>query len=346
MRYISASMQTTTPRRASFMQIWGFNFVIMPFARFFSFEWLVRFGAFKNKLDCCKDRWFQFDTFLLALMVLETWVFPFVFSSSSGGPPTGMLKLLRLARLARLVRIMRELPELVAMLKGIRAAGRAVGSALLILVFLIYIFAIMMHMALQDETDEFLKARFNRLLMVMFTLLIDGTFLDSIGTLATTLLVKRLYIPWLLLMMFVLASALTVMNMLIGVLCEMVSAVAQQEKEDNAIQMVKDSLLQMLKSLDSDGSGMISRNEIEQALYHQDALHVFEDLQVDFKHLLDMLDMFFDADSNGELSVQEIMELILMMRGDRAPTMNDVLTLQGFLLWKLLRKDVSNFGPA
>ena len=57
----------------------------------------------------------------------------------------------------------------------------------------------------------------------------------------------------------VLVSAITIMNMLIGILCEVVSKVAAAEKENAAREEVRDTILQMLKRLDADGSTVTNK---------------------------------------------------------------------------------------
>ncbi|CAK9055623.1 unnamed protein product [Durusdinium trenchii] len=87
------------------------------FCAFFTAELLIRFGAFAVKRNCLKDRWFVFDSLLVALMVAETWVLTIVvlaMGSMEGGMPTGPLRLLRLLRLSRLVRLLKAMPELLS----------------------------------------------------------------------------------------------------------------------------------------------------------------------------------------------------------------------------------------
>lgn len=68
-------------------------------------------------------------------MVFETWILSIglLIVGASGGAdlPIGPLRLLRLLRLSRLVRLLRSLPELVTLVNGMRAASRAVTSALM-----------------------------------------------------------------------------------------------------------------------------------------------------------------------------------------------------------------------
>merc|ERR1719335_1810609 len=84
-------------------------------------------------------------------MVVETWVMPLAFAGAgSTGIPTGLVKMLRLRRLARMARLMRAFPELVAMIKGVKVAARAVASALIMDIMLIYIFGVVIHLIVKE----------------------------------------------------------------------------------------------------------------------------------------------------------------------------------------------------
>merc|ERR1712232_67574 len=119
---------------------------------------------------------------------------------------------------------------------------------------LIYVFAIVLNMFLKDIADEEGEYFFSTLPRCMWTLLVNGTLLDAIsdplnalvsmGEFNTTISVIIFFI-------FVLLSALTVMNMLIGVLCEVVSAVAASEREEADITELKMAVLQELKKFNT-----------------------------------------------------------------------------------------------
>merc|ERR1719201_3141801 len=110
------------------------------FCVYFTFEWIVRFLAFKRKCDGLRDGWFKFDSALVLLMVVETWIFAPVLAvvSDGAGPgiPIGPLRLLRLLRLTRMARLMKSLPELVTMTKGMMRASRAVCSSLVMVLIM------------------------------------------------------------------------------------------------------------------------------------------------------------------------------------------------------------------
>jgi len=171
----------------------------------------------------------------------------------------------------------------------------------------------------------------------MWTLLVDGSFMDGVGVVSRSMLDAGKFAEASIFLVFVLCSALTVMNMLIGVLCEVVSEVAATEKEDSAIKLVKGKLMNLLKDLDEDKSGNLSKEEVGEVWGNQAALQVLESLQVNTDFLVEQLEMLYEERTAGdrELTIQEIMELILTLRGDRSPLMADILHAQHFSRWKL-----------
>merc|ERR1719453_807973 len=115
------------------------------FCIYFTFEVVVRFMAFRKILRTSKwpsrrgiaarisrfcpflkDGWFKFDSFLVALMVFETWGITWSYdpNASGGGGGAGNLSLLRLLRLTRMARLMRSMPELMTLIKGMANATR------------------------------------------------------------------------------------------------------------------------------------------------------------------------------------------------------------------------------
>merc|ERR1711970_314744 len=118
------------------------------------------------------------------------------------------------------------------------------------------------------------------------------------------------------------------MNMLIGVLCEVVVTVSAGEKDMAAIRLVKATILGILLNLDEDGSGELSMTETHSIVYDQTAKSVLDAMHVNVGHLLDFLEMYFER--SPELCIQHILDLILQLRGDRSPTMKDMLDMNIF----------------
>mmetsp|Transcript_147973 Transcript_147973/g.273055 ORF Transcript_147973/g.273055 Transcript_147973/m.273055 type:complete len:614 (-) Transcript_147973:222-2063(-) len=305
------------------------------FCVYFCFEWVIRFAAFQSKWDCLRDMWFKFDSFLVALMVLETWGVLLVYSLMEGGTslPTGPLRLLRLLRLSRMARLMRSLPELITMVKGMKVASRAMCSSLIMLALLIYAFAIVIHMILKDEPTT--RKYFATLPKVMWTLLIDGTFMDGTGAVLGAVLAietPSAVTALIVFFIFILLSAMTVMNMLIGVLCEVVSAVTQNEKELAAINAVKDTILVQLESFDEDGNRKISQSELRQVMSSAESISILKGLDVDVGYMSELQNLLFTS-QDAEVSIESILNLMLMCRGDLPVTVKHLISAQAFTRW-------------
>eukprot|EP00812_Abedinium_dasypus_P008902 NODE_262_length_1729_cov_360.223417.p1 GENE.NODE_262_length_1729_cov_360.223417~~NODE_262_length_1729_cov_360.223417.p1 ORF type:complete len:554 (+),score=176.07 NODE_262_length_1729_cov_360.223417:146-1663(+) len=306
------------------------------FATFFTFEIFTRFIAFERKRNCVKDNWFKFDSCLVLLMVVETWLLPLIVVLSGlsvGGLPTGPVRLLRLLRLSRLVRLAKAVPELVTMIKGMFIASRAVASSLAMVLLLIYVFAILLHMAISGEpaTSHYFKS----LPDAMWTLLMDGTLLDGTGLvlgILKDLNQPNAYVAIIIFIVFILLSAMTVMNMLIGVLCEVVSAVSAGEKDEAAIRDLKETVLVVLKKFDVDGNGMISREELHSVLGDGSALCVLRGLQVNVNYLWALSDMLFEM-PDAEVPIKAIMDLFLTSRGDLGVTFKHLSDVMRLVLW-------------
>jgi hypothetical protein len=227
---------------------------------------------------------------------------------------------------------MQMFPELVTMVKGMIAAIRAVHAALLILILLVYVFAIFMNALLGEEPDivEF----FGTVRESMVTLLVNGVLLDDISGL-TRLLIEVKNAPAIIAFgLFILLSALTVMNMLIGVLCEVVIDVSADEKENHAKVKMRKTLFVMLQELDADNSGQLSKAEVQSVICHPEAVAIMNDIQVDTQYLLDISEMLF-TEKDATLPISVFMNIVLTLRGKRTPTMNDMAKGHNLSMWAI-----------
>merc|ERR1719311_1672515 len=111
----------------------------------------------------------------------------------------------------------------------------------------------------------------------MFTLLVNGTFLDDVAKTANHLL-KESPLMTLVFILFILLSSFTVLNLLIGMLCEVVSVVSVIEKEKATVSWVKSKLMYVLEEIDEDGSGMISKDEFEKLIQVPSAVEAMQEL--------------------------------------------------------------------
>jgi voltage-gated sodium channel len=316
---------------------WGFQMCEQIFCTFFFVELIIRFGAFKATRCALRDYWFLLDVFMVILMVTETWIFTLVISLTTGdgtgpetGPVGGIGRMLRLLRLARISKVMEFFPELISMVRGMVAGIRAVNSALMILGLIVYVFAIIMNGLLGTEPE--VLEYFGTVREAMVTLLVNGVLLDDVSGLVRTMIEVKNVPALLFFAVFILLSALTVMNMLIGTLCEVVIDVSAEEKEVQAKEKMKKTLFVMLQELDADGSGQLSKEEVQSVIKHQDAVAIMNDIQVDTQYLLDISEMIFTT-PESTLPITVFMNIVLTLRGKRQPTMNDIAKGHNLSMW-------------
>mmetsp|Transcript_55526 Transcript_55526/g.172312 ORF Transcript_55526/g.172312 Transcript_55526/m.172312 type:complete len:214 (-) Transcript_55526:130-771(-) len=133
------------------------------------------------------------------------------------------------------------------------------------------------------------------------------------------------------------------MNMLIGVLVEVVSAVAAAEKEELAVQFARSKLHRIFEEvLDLDGNRTISKMEFEKILEHREATRTMHDLDVDVVGLVDFADVIFAKDFDDdnyakELTFPEFMEVVVSFRGSNTATVKDIENLRKLICQSISR---------
>jgi voltage-gated sodium channel len=308
---------------------WYFQVMEQLFCIYFTWEWIVRFCAFKRKLNGLKDAWFVFDSCLVFLMVMETWVMVIILSVAGGKSPLGntaMLRLLRLLRLSRLMRMLRSLPELMILVKGMMSAMKSVFYVMCLLVILTYVFAIAFTQ-LSVDTPTIGETYFANVAFGMYSLLIYATFLDDLSNLMDDLRHDKWPLVFVALIFICLAS-MTVMNMLIGVLCEVVDAVAQTEKYEMLQTSSHEKLYQVAKRLDTNFNGKISYAEFQLIVEDKTALAAMTEVGVNPTGVVDFAELFFfEDDRPSELPFDAFMDMILSLREENKATVKDVLDL-------------------
>jgi len=233
-----------------------------------------------------------------------------------------------------MARLLRVVPELVVLVKGMFASMRSVATTLSLLCIFLYVFGIAFTQLCKNTEVGY--ERFPDVLQSMYSLLLYGVLcLDYVEDVARGLAEVHVAVP-LLYFFFVLLTAFTVMNMLIGVLCEVVGQVAAQEKESNILAFTKETLFGILKDLDEDGNMLISRNEFLKLIDCPKACVALNDLGVDVYGLIESADVIFETDGGDqstdgaivELTFDEFIEITLQLRGTSVSTVRDIVELR------------------
>ncbi|CAK0875009.1 unnamed protein product, partial [Prorocentrum cordatum] len=193
----------------------GFQVVEHLFCAIFTLEWLIRFGAFENKLGGFRDTWFLIDTVLVALMVLETWLLTLLFALIGGGTRGAgstnalrVVRVFRLTRAARLGRLLKVVPELLVIVRGVVVVARTVFLIACVLVLIIYVFAILFTQLAKESILE--DTVCSDVATTMVTLLLGGVVPDIADTYRELSSVHPMFA--ILFLCFVLLSYVTIMH--------------------------------------------------------------------------------------------------------------------------------------
>jgi len=320
------------------------GYIIMDclFFIYFSFEVTIRFLAFRTKCDCIKDGWFKFDTLLVLLYAFDPFTIALMTKIQGGDGldlPTAVLRLFRLARLSRLVRMLRSLPELMIMIKGMVTATSSVGYTLGLLIVITYVFAIALRnlvpsagtedecAALSEDAGCIEVTFFSSVPEAMHNLFIFGTCGDELSTFIWTVKQQSpacLILSWL----YIAFASLTVLNMLVGVLCEVISAVAAEESESMMVDKVYEELGSIMENMDENYDGTFCWAEFQAMLETPSALSILESVNVGVNSLIDMAeDAFFEDGVEVSLTFGDLLEMVLDLRGGQPSTVKDVMRL-------------------
>lgn len=299
----------------------GFIIAENFFATYFTFEILMRLFAYRNPCHCFCDAWFVFDSFLVILMVLETWVLPF--ASSSGGlpiPGVSVLRLLRLLRITRVMKLMRMFPELMMIINGITAAVKAVFWTAILLLVITFTWAILFtneyHQGKipDDELEgDSAPVLFGSMGKSMKHLLIMGTILDDVTYCTDTIRASENIWMLLFFLLYILFNSFTMLNMLVGILVEVVGATADGEKERFAEEHLQITIKALFKKLDKDSSGLITRSEFVQMKGSRTVMKALEKLGITDSQFSKYADLLFENNVEG-VDFQNLLTLILKLR--------------------------------
>jgi hypothetical protein len=263
-------------------------------------------------------------------MVVETWCLPIAIGDQKLPIDVQFLRLLRLLRLARMVRLLRGLPELLTLVKAMGAAVQATSTVFALLLLILYVFAIVFKMQVGDEKYDLVQY-FGTVPSAMICLFYSGTLGDNITFIFEEIKKRKWYMA-VVYIIYVFLTMFTVLNMLIGVLCDVVSQVDAKSKEDILIDYVRETLLKTLMEIDEESDGMISRREFDALMENEDAKAALIDLDVDPEMFGAVSSYLFDPAEPGgpekELTFAEFLKRVLKMRASEKARVLDIMEMQ------------------
>jgi len=231
-------------------------------------------------------------------------------------------------------------------MKGMAAAARSVFFTLVLLCVLLYMFAIAFTQLLAKDTSP-AHNYFSGIARSMHTLWVYATLIDEISELMGVLEETQQTPPLLMIMLlniFILVASLTVMNMLVGILVEVVSAVAVSEREEVALSLVRNKLERIFSELGLEvmNDATISKDDFQRIIETPEAARLIQDLGVDVIQMVDVADTLFAGECGQEfknLSFGQFMEAVQQMRGNNTCTVKDLVDLRKFITKEMEKQE-------
>jgi voltage-gated sodium channel len=309
----------------------GFQIVEHAFCTLFLLELMIRLFAYQKMTECIYDAWFRFDFVLVSLLVVETWLVPLGSMLASADEEShnklSIFRLLRLLRLSRVTKLLHAAPEIAVLIKGMLAASRSVLVTMLLLVFLLCVFGLVCRT--QAKSDTYLEdLYFGSVGQSMWTLFLHGTLLDSVSV-PMNILKERNVGMCIIFTVFVFLSNLTVMNMLIGILCDVVARVKVEETDRDERHQLRSALSKMLECYDFNHNGLLEEKEFVLLMENPDIIEILKKFGTDVGGLLTLSSIVF-ADCTGlskagSLSFDEFLDLAARLKGDHSARVTDVV---------------------
>lgn len=316
---------------------------------YFCFEISIRWLAYQVPRDALSDNSFLFDLFLAVSMAVETWGWMLMAAfvgfekhQASPGitPSLRALRLIRITRAFRMSRIFRFVPELMILLHGMFQAIRSVLTTLLLLVLVTYTFAVAMTQLLQNKS-------------------IGGGRFDSVPEATTFLLLQTLCgfdyhfmmdmmnadgLSFAFMLAYQLIGSLTLMNMLIGVMVDVVGNTAQIEQEEQSLKTLKRDIADVVKLTDENEDQTVTSVEFNHMIQNPEAVRKLYEGGVNVLALVDYADFVFR--DTPTLTLEDFVETVLQFRGSSQATVKDVVDLRVYVSKELARLAAETTVPA
>mmetsp|Transcript_74495 Transcript_74495/g.216019 ORF Transcript_74495/g.216019 Transcript_74495/m.216019 type:complete len:663 (-) Transcript_74495:115-2103(-) len=318
------------------------------FAVWFTVEVVIRWLAFKTWKSACSDQWFVLDTILVSLMILETWVMNLVvylFAENANTRELSQFTILRGVRLLRLVRIARlfkVFPQLFILMKGMYLAMKSLFYTVLLLFVLTFICAVCFK-NFSDLNDGMKELNFDTVPNSCWNLLIFGTFLDAVGEMLFNL--RDLNVIYALCFLaFVFVSSLTLLNMLIGVVCEVIARVSENEESANAQYELANGITEIFEIFDMEGDSLLKKEEFNALMDNPDLKWLLHTHDVDHTELLKLEHVLFQKQVledgttvHNSIKFSRFLDKVLQLRGGTNATVGDIVELRHFVSTEVTR---------
>jgi len=230
-----------------------------------------------------------------------------------------------------MARLLRSMPEISILINALFAAAGSVFYTILLLVSLLYVYAIGFVQLLRETSAGHL---FRTVPAAMSTLLLRVSLLDNPHPVFDQVRANSL-IGVVLLYFFLVMSFITIHNLLVGLICEVITAVAATERETILVKHVHSILMSCLNtSTQVKSRRLITREEFVKFLQNYDAIRALENLGIDTVDLIDSAHFIFEGEDGfaREVPMSDFLGMLLALRGSNTATVKDIVGLRKFII--------------
>jgi len=226
-------------------------------------------------------------------------------------------------------RLLKQFPAFLFLAKGLAIASGSVLSTLALLMVVIYVFAIVFVQLLSGTAAA--PGCFENIPQAVNCLFLNAALADQKDVMQSVLAQDALAYASALL--YFVVGSLTIMNMLIGALCEVVSVVAREQSEHAKVEACKEKLTSLLIEIDANSDLRVSRGEFVTIMANPDMVRTLAELEVDVEALIEYADVVFDGCDEFELP--QFVDTVLQFRASNSATVKDLAEIRRVLATNL-----------
>jgi len=130
-------------------------------------------------------------------------------------------------------------------------------------------------------------------------------------------------------LLFIFLSSFTVLNMLIGIVCEVVSNVSKHEKAEEEARFLKNNLMNILDCYDKDEDQSIGPEEFTTFFNNPEVQNLLGRFGTKVGGILSLKPVLFEQ--TDKLTFPELLDTIMRLRGENKAEVTDIMELREFI---------------
>jgi voltage-gated sodium channel len=288
------------------------------FSVYFVVELTLRYLAHDPR-SFIYDWWNVFDVVIVTTASVDIILSLALEGGESGGGQLTILRIFRIFRLVRIFRLLRFFRKLWLLVSSIAGASKLLIWVWLLLVIIMYIFAVFMTRVVGNthNDDPVAQKHVGSVSQSMLTFFIIMT-LESWPDIARDLgPIEPVSIP--VIVLYLTVTTYAVLNVVIAVIVDVTLSRAKEIKDDSGRQALKEQqnlyckILEVFQRADENGDGLLTKDEFEKALQTKEVLQGLHGVQVNPADADEIFDIL-DQDESGTLTYIEFLNGIQRAR--------------------------------